>query len=286
MESISRAAGYGVLMNSGKSSWPAVPQPQLPVGSRVLPPWQRRRLARLHRFAALVRLVSCGNDSEMLDRLEGELNQMLAGNRVHQSIINDLRHGRRRYPGPALRHIVAAGRQDQLGTIYRHHDHLAAYCELSGGSLGTLTVHALTSTPDHATVAIATRICSAARLMTICGSVAEDASEGRCYVPTADLEFHRVRPEDVIDNLPGVSRSVSQVVSGLAARAFYDLQEAASALPRASLPVRCGLAGFAAEAVELHRQMQRSHFDVLRPPAQIRRRQAARRLPKTLRGRI
>lgn len=273
-------------MNSGKSSWPAVPQPQLPVGSRVLPPWQRRRLARLHRFAALVRLVACGYDPEMLDTLEGELNHMLAGNRVGQSIINDLRHGRRRYPEPALRHIVAAGRQDQLGTIYRHHDHLTAYCELSGGSLGTLTVHALTATPDDSTVAIAMRICSASRLMTICGSVAEDATDGRCYVPTADLEFHRVKPEDVINDLPSVSRSVSHVVSGLAARAFYDLQQAVSALPRASLPVRCGLVGFAAEAIDLHRQMQRSQFDVLRPPARIRRTQAARWLPKISRGRI
>lgn len=285
-DSVPLITGDGLPPGSTTWRWPAVPPPGLPIGSRVLLPWQRRRLVRLYRFAALTRLVARESVAGMLDRLESDVNQMLAGDRVSQPVVRELRHDRRRSPEWALRHIVAAGRQDQLGTTYRDHDQLAAYCELSGGSMGALTVHALSATPDQPAVATAMAICSAARLMVICASVAEDAENSRCYVPTAELEFHGVTPEEVIADLPAVSGSVSQVISGLAARAIYELQNGVRGLPRLPLLARWGIAGVAAEAVVVHREMGRTRFDVLRPPPPIRRRQAARCLFRIVRGRI
>lgn len=276
----------GMPSDSAAWRWPAVAEPELPIGSRALPPWQRRRLARLYRFAALVQLVAGEGSPGLFDRLEADLNDVLAGDRVGQPIVNELRRGRRRYPEWALRHLVAAGRQDQLGTTYRDHDQLAAYCELSGGSMGVLTVHALAAAPERSAAATAMAICSAARLIVVCASVTADARSGRCYVPTAELEFHGVTPEQVIADLPSVSGSVSQVVSGLAARAMYELQDGIRGIPRLALPARWGIAGVAAEAVTVHRELQRAHFDVLRPPRPMRRGPAARRLPRIVRGRI
>lgn len=282
-----RAGGDGLVPDlPGAWRWPAVPTLRLPIGSRILPPWQRRRLMRLHRFVALVESVAAQPGGALLDRFEAGLNEAIAGERTRQPIIDDLRRNRRRYPEWALRHLLAAARQDHLGTTYRDHDQLVAYCDLSGGALGALTVHALAGSPDRAAIATGMAICSAARLIVVCASVQHDAGRGRCYVPTAELEFQRVTPEAVVADVAGVAGSVSQIVSGLAARAFYEMQYAVRELPRLPLPARWGIAGVAAEAVVLHRQLQRTHFDVLRPPPPIRARQAARRLPRLVRGRL
>jgi phytoene/squalene synthetase len=284
-ESAARSAVDGPAL-----PWPVIGEPVLPVGARALPPWQRAKLLRIYRFAALLQASAQppeGNHSaaaaSLLDALEEDVGRMLAGHRSGHKVVDALRRYRTDWPASAFRHLLAGARQDQLGSCYLDYEGLLSYCDLSSGSLGVLTLHALQRTPKAEQVDRVAAVYTSARMLAICAGVGLDAEYGRIYLPIDELQVHGATTSDVIGDLARVSRPVSRLVEAVSDRAIYMLQAAAAVTRDLPPAPRLAVSGVVAEAVALHQEMFRTGFDVLKPPPQVSRRDASRGLLRAMR---
>ncbi len=270
--------------------WPVVGEPVLPVGARALPPWQRAKLLRIYRFAALLQASAQPPEPDqraaagtLLDALEEDVSRMLAGHRSGHKVVDALRRYRNEWPASAFRHLLAGARQDQLGSCYLDYEGLLSYCDLSGGSLGVLTLHALQRTPKPEQLERVSAVYTSSRLLAICASVGLDAEYGRIYLPIDELQVHGATTAEVTGDLSRVSGPVSRLVEAVSDRAIYTLQAAGTVTRDLPPAPRLTVGGVVAEAVALHQEMFRTGFDVLQPPPQVKRRDATRGLLRAMR---
>ncbi|MBO0879711.1 MAG: squalene/phytoene synthase family protein [Mycobacterium sp.] len=270
--------------------WPVVGEPVLPVGARALPPWQRAKLLRIYRFAALLQASAAppeGNHraaaGTLLDALEEDVERMLAGHRSGHKVVDALRRYRSDWPAWAFRHLLAGARQDQLGSCYLDYEGLLSYCDLSGGSLGVLTLHALQRSPKQEQLDRVAAVYTSSRLLAICASVGLDSEDGRIYLPIDELQIQGASTSDLTGELRRVAAPVSRLVEAVSDRAIYMLQAAAAVTRDLPPAPRLAVSGVVSEAVALHQEMFRTGFDVLQPPPQVSTREAARGLLRAMR---
>ena len=235
-----------------------------PVASFVLPRAARAHLLAVYGFARLTDDI--GDEAEgdrlaMLDWLEGELERAAVGSATHPAM---RRVGRTiaqlDLPLDPFRALIEANRQDQLVTRYSTYDDLVGYCMLSAAPVGQLVLLILgLATPER--LALSDKVCIGLQIVEHVQDIAEDAAQGRVYMPLDDLSFAGCEVDDLsrVPATPGVRRLV-------ALEAERARQLLAATVPlAATLPLRprLAVAAFGAGGMAALDAVRRAGYDVL-----------------------
>src|SRR5581483_2146373 len=164
----------------------------------------RATAARLHAIYDFARLVDELGDSaegdrlRLLDDAEAELDRAFAGEaaapvfRALEPLIADCSLPR----GPFVR-LIDANRRDQLHPELATYEELLDYCTLSANPVGELVLHVFgAATPER--VALSDSVCTGLQLVEHWQDVAEDARNGRVYLPAEDRERFGVEREQLV----------------------------------------------------------------------------------------
>jgi len=170
------------------------------VASRLLPSAPRRDLLAIYGFARLVDDIGDdyrGDRLAALDWLEGDLEAALAGRASHpanQAIAQSLaRHCLSEEP---LRRLIQANRQDQLVTGYQTFADLQDYCRLSADPVGRLVLGVF-DVHDPTQERLSDMVCTGLQVVEHLQDVAEDARNGRVYLPRDDLRRFGIDPVEL-----------------------------------------------------------------------------------------
>ena len=226
------------------------------MASRLLPERKRR--------AAFALYATCRTADDIVDA--GATRRLDALDALHRFRDNAFRALRRRADQPILRELSRAwhefdvpdeplyelfdGLEQDLHEVeYRTWSALEPYCQAVAGSVGEMCCAIFGVADDVAargshTVHSARTLGVAMQLTNILRDVGEDASRGRCYLPTMDLERHGLDRATV---LSGAVRSNSDAWRGFMqfqitrARALY--RQAMTGIPLLQVDSqRCALA--------------------------------------------
>ncbi|MEP6659616.1 MAG: squalene synthase HpnC [Acidimicrobiales bacterium] len=251
------------------------------VAPLFLPRPIRAQMLALYGFARFVDDLGDEADGDrlaLLDWAEAELDRAAAGHATHpifrrltptiQTCRLDLQ---------PFRDLIQANRIDQTVHAYQTFDDLLGYCALSANPVGRLVLALLDmATPER--VRWSDDVCSALQVAEHCQDVAEDAAQGRVYLPAADLAYFGCDPADL--NAPVASSALRGVLRLEVGRARGLL---ASSVPlAASLHGRARLliAGFAAGGGAALDAIEGNEFNVMARPCPPSR---ARTVTRTLR---
>jgi squalene synthase HpnC len=235
-----------------------------PVASRLLPRSVRADLLSLYGFARLVDDIgdeAPGDRMAQLDWAEEELERAASGTAEHPVYVS-LSKTIRRFDMPLepMRDLIAANRQDQVVTRYPTFGDLTDYCMLSAAPVGRLVLIVLgQSTPER--LSHSDRVCIGLQLVEHLQDVAEDADQGRIYLPLEDLARFGCPPDGLTD--PAHRAALRATIAYEVTRARELL---ADGVPlSASLPARARLAvaAFSAGGSAALDAIERASFDVI-----------------------
>lgn len=264
--------------------------PPPPDGWRLLPLWWRARCSAAYEFAALVRTIADGavpgeggmlleakGRLRALDLLDADVDRIFSHRHPRHPTLRRLRRHARRHglsAGP-LRHLLEAGRQDQLTTRYARFDDLLGYCELSGASLGQLLLSLLGGAAPAQLEQVGGML-TASRLLDLCLDTGLAAQLGRVYLPRDDLEAFGVDERALTADR--TSPALRSAVEALARRAQYLLAAAVPVVPTLRPVARIAISGLLAETYASSRRLEEVRFNVLedRPRAVPSRRRRMR----------
>lgn len=258
---------------------------QLPVGSRMLPPWHRKRMSAIFRFAALVRLIvdegehSAHERAGLLDALEEDLDR----HRPRHPDVRRMHRQVRRHdlPAPALHKLIAAARQDLSTVRYARFEDFMAYAGLSGAPIGELTLAALTRKNLGPTLQEpAESIYTAARALMLCRNVGVDAARGRIYLPQADLHTLEADEDVLLAGVP--THAVQGVLQMEVQRITYQLRADRVILRRLPPFVRIAVSGAYAEADALRHTIERCKYELMAQPVSVSRPERQRAFARAL----
>jgi squalene synthase HpnC len=185
-------------------------------------------------------------------------------------------------PGPLLA-LVKANRQDQAVHRYQRFEELLSYCELSANPVGHLVLYVLgNATPER--LRLADRVCTALQLVEHWQDVAEDARNGRVYLPGEHLARFGCSEADLA--APNATPALRRLLA-------YEVDRAAGMLDRGAPLVgtlggwaRLAVAAFIAGGRATIAAIRAAGHDVLRgPPRPTRSRTAVELLATAARGR-
>lgn len=173
-----------------------------PVALRVLPRSLRGNLVALYGFARFTDQLGDayrGDRPAALDWLEAEVDRALAGAADVHPLVGPIVATTRQHridPQP-LRDLIEANRVDQTVTRYATYDDLLGYCRLSANPVGRLVLGIFeATTPERA--GWSDDVCSALQIVEHLGDLAEDAGDGRVYLPVEDLQRFGVDPAELL----------------------------------------------------------------------------------------
>jgi squalene synthase HpnC len=240
-----------------------------PVASRILPRTVRGHLYAVYAFARFVDDIGDevgppGRDVlAALDAVDADLDRIFSGTPAHLPPLRPLLAtveacALPRAPFDAL---VTANRQDQVVTAYGTREELLDYCVLSANPVGRLVLAVFGVTPSAAMLRRSDDVCTALQLIEHWQDVREDATRGRVYLPSVDLDRHGVEREDLLrDHATPALRALLADVTGWAEehlrRGSYlvgDLRGAA----------RLAVAGYVAGGAAAADALARAGFDPL-----------------------
>ena len=242
-----------------------------PVASRLLPRTVRPHLLAVYGFARLVDDIgdeSQGDRLAELDWAERELALAVAGEALHPVFVSLSKTIRELdLPVQPFRDLIDANRMDQSVTRYATFDDLVDYCMLSAAPVGRLVLAVLgCSTPDR--IARSDRVCIGLQLVEHLQDVAEDAANGRVYLPTADLESCGCDVERLLE--ADQRASLRATVSLEVGRARGLLADGAALSRGLPLRARLAVAGFSAGGAAALDAIERASFDVVAQRCQPR----------------
>lgn len=222
------------------------------------------RLLAVYDYARLVDELgdaAPGNRLHLLDEAEAELDRAFAGRasapifRALEPVIRECAPPR----DPFLR-LIEANRRDQLHPELSTYGELLDYCDLSANPVGELVLYVFeAATPER--IALSDSICTGLQLVEHWQDVAEDARNGRIYLPADDRERFGV--------------TAGELTAGHASEPLRRLLELetdrAETLLRAGAPLVSTLRGRARLAVAAYvggglanvAALRRARFDVL-----------------------
>lgn len=214
------------------------------LASHFLPPEKRRAAFALYAFCRvaddMVDLAPGERTTEvtaMLAAYRASLGAALAG-QPEGPVFRELSHAVRRYDVPAavMLELLDGVARDCAPARYADWTELAAYCEGVASSVGEMCTHVFGVDGDDTVRVRAFRhartLGLAMQLTNILRDVGEDARNGRCYLPDADLaHFGYTRADVLRGDIGGQTRWRALMAFQIArARALYD-----SAMPGIAL---------------------------------------------------
>lgn len=257
-----------------------------PVASRILPKDARSHLMAIYGFARLADELGDslpGDRLGALDWLEEELERSASGNATHPVLERlgttieacDL-------PLDSFRRLIEANRRDQVVHSYETFEDLVGYCELSAVPVGRLVLAVLgANTPDR--VEMSDGVCIGLQVVEHLQDVAEDAANGRVYLPEQDLRRFACESSELV--APRASAGLRRVIAVQVEKARKLLLPG---IPLArSLPMRSrvAVAGFVAGGLSVLDAVSRADYDVLGSPTRPTRRGFGAHLLQVLSGR-
>jgi squalene synthase HpnC len=254
-----------------------------PVASHLLPRAIRPHLLALYGFARLVDDIGDESDGDRLSELdwaEQELDRAAAGEAQHPVFVPLSRTiGELDLPLQPFRDLIDANRMDQSVTRYADFDALVGYCMLSAAPVGRLVLAVLgCSTPER--VAQSDRVCVGLQIAEHLQDVAEDAANGRVYLPLADLASCGCVVDRLLD--PDQRSALRATVSLEVRRARALLADGAVLSRGLPLRARLAVAGFSAGGAAALDAIERASFDVIAQRCPPRTRRFLRRWLGTL----
>lgn len=249
-----------------------------PVASRVLPRAVRTHLLAIYGFARLVDDIGDEAEGDRLSQLnwaEEELDRATLGEATHPVFValtpTIARFGLSLDP---FRDLIEANRQDQVVTRYGTFEELRAYCMLSAAPVGRLVLAVFErDTPDR--IEMSDRVCIGLQLVEHLQDVAEDAEQGRIYLPLRDLELYGCPPEKLLD--PSSRPALRDTVAHEVRRARELLAPGAALASTLPGRARLAVAAFSAGGSAALDAIERAHFDVVATKCRPRPARFARR---------
>ncbi len=178
-----------------------------PVASILCPPALRPAVAAIYHFARTADDIADEGDGTAAERLSelklyrADLDAVLAERepsahwrRVFTPMAQRMREFK--LPGQPLHELLDAFEQDVRNPPYPDRPALLDYCRRSANPIGRLLLH-LYGIADARSLQQADAICSALQLINFWQDLSVDGPRGRCYVPQADAQYHRVTADDL-----------------------------------------------------------------------------------------
>ena len=161
-------------------------------GMRLLPPDRRAALFAIYALARRIDDVADGDLSadEKLDLLERTREELERIDESDDPVLVAVADAARRYPIPlgAFGELVDGAELDVGGAEYVTFAELEHYCRCVAGSIGRLALGVFDCSDRVAGEALADDLGLALQLGNILRDLAEDAANGRVYLPREDLE--------------------------------------------------------------------------------------------------
>jgi len=202
-------------------------------GIRLLPRERRRAMCAVYAFARRVDDIGDGalGPAEKLRRLDGhalalaEIERTVGGTAAgSDAVMVALADAYTRFslPAGALGELIEGVRMDVNGVTYERFDELVTYCRRVAGAIGRVCLEIFglrdEARPGAADAqALADDLGVALQLPNILRDVAEDAGNGRVYLPREDLRRFELTEASLLD--PGAGEQLAQLVRFEAARA-------------------------------------------------------------------
>ena len=178
-----------------------------PVASLLCPRALRPAVVAIYHFARTADDIADEGDASAPDRLadlaayRADLDTTLAGQpaaarwrHVFEPLAARCRE--HRLPPQLLHDLLDAFEQDVRNPPYPDRDAVLGYCRRSANPIGRLLLH-MYALHDSRSLQQADAVCSALQLINFWQDLSVDGPRGRCYVPLADLQHHRVTPEEL-----------------------------------------------------------------------------------------
>ena len=235
-----------------------------PVALGLLPRAVRDHLRAIYGYARLVDNLGDeypGDRHAALDWVEDQLDSLFAGSPSHEAFVQLAptvqRFGLAREPFDQL---LAANRLDQHKSRYEDFDELLGYCKLSANPVGHLVLAVFeAATPER--VAASDDVCSGLQVLEHLQDVAEDAAQGRVYLPVDDMEHFGVAADDL--RAPVASANLRGLVAYEASRARALLDRGGPLVASLRGSARLAVAGFVAGGLANLDAIRAAGFDVL-----------------------
>lgn len=248
-----------------------------PVASRLLPRRWRRHLLAIYGFARLVDDAgdeAPGNRLALLDAIDDDLDRLVGDGVPHLAVMRRL--------APTVRtchlgldpfhRLVEANRRDQTEPTYETYADLLDYCTLSANPVGHLVLGVF-GAADPERIALSDAVCTALQLVEHWQDVAEDAANGRIYLPAEDMRRFGCTRDDLTgeETSPQLRRLMAFEVS----RAQALMTKGAPLVGTLSGSARVAVAGFVAGGQAALNALGAANFDVLAGPPRASRRRVA-----------
>ncbi len=178
-----------------------------PVASILCPPALRPAVAAIYHFARSADDMADEGEATAAERLSelqhyrADLDAVVAGRepgphwrRVFTPLAQRVQEFK--LPAQPLHDLLDAFEQDVRNPPYPDRAALLDYCRRSANPIGRLLLH-LYGIADARSLQQADAICSALQLINFWQDLSVDGPRGRCYVPQADAQFHRVAADEL-----------------------------------------------------------------------------------------
>jgi squalene synthase HpnC len=238
-----------------------------PVALRLLPRRPRDSLQRVYSFARFVDDVgdeAPGDRTALLDVIDADVRALTAGVPVLGPVVA-LRPLVEEcgVPLQPLLDLVEANRVDQHTVRYETYEDLLGYCRLSASPVGRIVLHVAGAATDR-NVADSDAVCSALQVLEHCQDVGEDATNGRVYLPAAELRAAGVTESEL--HASTTSSRLRQVIAVQVERARQGLQPGHDLVRRLSGWSRLAVTGYIAGGLATADALRRADHDVLSTP--------------------
>lgn len=236
-----------------------------PVALWLLPRAQRRHLMAIYVYARFVDYIgdeAPGDRVTLLRKVSRDLDELYAGQPPRDEVMRVLEPTVRAVdlPREPLDALIAANHLDQTDHDYRTYEQLLDYCALSANPVGNVVLHVF----GHHTPANekhSDKICTALQLLEHLQDIAEDAGNGRIYLPAEDRERFGVGAEQL--TTAPASRALRALIAFETQRATRLLDEGEPLLGELRGPGRLAVAGFLAGGRATATAIARANYDTI-----------------------
>jgi squalene synthase HpnC len=200
----------------------------------------------------------------LLEQWGNELDACYAGNARHPVFVALAETIRAcSIPKKPFADLLIAFRQDQVVKRYATMDDVLKYCEYSANPVGRLVLYACGEAENNQEekFMLSDATCSALQLANFWQDVREDYARGRVYLPQKDMEFFRVRDQDIADGIASPEfRGLLRTEVSYAREMF---EQGLPLIGMVNRDLALDLDLFSRGGLEILRAIERQDFDVL-----------------------
>ncbi|WP_082469155.1 squalene synthase HpnC [Sciscionella sp. SE31] len=236
-----------------------------PVALWFLPKKHRRHLMAIYVYARFVDYIgdeAPGDRATLLRKVSRDLDELFAGSEPRDEVMRVLGETVREVgiPREPLDDLITANLTDQQVREYRTYEQLLDYCSYSANPVGNLVLYVF---GDHtpANEKLSDKICTALQILEHLQDIAEDAGNGRIYLPAEDRERFGVSTEE-LTRAPA-SRGLRALTAFEAQRAVRLLDEGEPLLGELRGAGRIAVSGFLAGGRATAAAIAAANFDTI-----------------------